>query len=270
MEIDQLVTLFRTHAYMRAVYDSLEKLPHRGHPYLISLHKPDSFFAFIGSSHTTDTTHPQWDIIRAEWAKFISSPNPNKIVFYEGRSNKPETSDEQEAIRRGADSGYIRWLAERDGIPAESPEPDRQAEIDQLVASGISEDDLIIYYVGRQLAQWHRYDKVDAPDITVYIARTLSYINKLTWSKPYDVDSFIDLFIAKYGVSPADVSLKLLSDISDPSVNPISSTCSAIRDRSIFTAIYNAHQSGTDIFAVFGSGHAIVMEPALKKLFNQK
>lgn len=230
MDLSNFFSLFRTHERMREFYNQLEKLPHRGHPYVISSDNSNQFFAFIGTSHTTDINHPQWAIIQENWRKFIANPNPQKVIFFEGRSSKPITDDESEAITKGADSGYIHWLADRDGIEAVSPEPDRQEEIDELVQSGILEDDLLLYYVGRQLAQWHRYDKIDNPDINAYIDDTLSYINRLKWSTKYDADTFSKIFIAKYGIDPANASRKLLADISDPSVNPVSSACSAVRD----------------------------------------
>jgi len=257
---------FRTHDEMRQVYTEIEQLPDRGHPYVIASHEPDKYFGFIGTSHTTDPAHPQWAVLQEEWRLFVDSANPDKIVFFEGRSSVPMTDSEEDAIVQGADSGYTRWLAEKNGIEAVSPEPDRQAEIDELVESGISEDDIIIYYISRQLAQWHRYDKVTDPDIKAYTEKCISYTVRLKWSKDYNLGEYRKVFQATYAEDPLVAGRRLLSDVSDPSINPVSSASSDIRDRSIFKAVSEARKAGKDVFTVYGSGHAIVMEHALREL----
>lgn len=59
---------------------------------------------------------------------------------------------------------------------------------------------------------------------------------------------------------------KLLYSLSDPYSNPVSASSSVFRDVSIFAAIQKYWAQGKDIFIVYGSGHAIVLEKALQNL----
>lgn len=262
---------FRTHQEMRGVYEDLEKLPDRGHPYCITLSKPDRYFGFIGTSHTADVAHPQWVQFKEEWQKFIESTNSNKLVLYEGRSSMPTADTDEEAISRGADSGYTRWLANRAGIESVCPEPDMSQEIQELVGLGFGEDEVMTYYVGRQLAQWRRYDYRTDPDLNDYMARTVRrYMSARKWSKEFTVDEVRGLIEAYLDGNTIELAPRdLFSRIADPSENPVSSASSMVRNRSIFTELERQWASGKDVFCVYGSGHAIVLEPALRKLFEE-
>ncbi len=54
--------------------------------------------------------------------------------------------------------------------------------------------------------------------------------------------------------------------MSNPSLNPVSSESSLIRDEHIVLEIKKNWDQGKSLFVIYGSGHAIVQEPALRKL----
>ena len=261
----------RSFQEMRSVYESLGGLPDLGQPYCVTLHLPDRYFGFIGTSHTAEPDHVQWVRFREEWQRFMESPNPNKIVLYEGQTSMPIAETDEEAIRKGADIGYSRWLGERAGIECVSPEPDSFQELEELLRLGYSEDEVMTYYVGRQVAQWRRYDYRTDPDLNDYIARTVRrYEVTGKWSKEFTVEGVRGLIESRLDGNTIELAPRnLFSRIADPSEDPVSGASSLIRDRSIFEKLQSSWADGKDVFCAYGSGHAIVLEPALRKLLEE-
>ncbi len=176
----------------------------------------------------------------------------------------------EEAIREGADNGTAAWLAQQAGVQCVSPEPKRAEEIESLKTDyGYSEDKIMAYYLGRQMGQWFRYDHEKGKTLEEYVEDVVgSYKKAYPWQNEYTTESVTQLVEAVTGKRLAEGTPEDYAKIADPSMNKISSDCSHIRDLSIFRAVRRAWDQGKDVFCVYGSGHAIVMEPALRKLIG--
>lgn len=260
---------FRTYNEVNEIYNKLSHLPGKGHPYCITLHKPNRYFGFIGTSHQYDPKHHQWKRFFEEWDIFLQTKNHKKVVFHEGKLKIPVAKNKTEAIEKGGDSGTTAWLADKAGITYVSPEPSRSQEISALKKLGFKEDELITYYVGRQVAHWHRYDKKIYPDIDDYIFLTLKNSGHYNWDIRYKVANVRKMIEAHLdGLKVENASISQFNQFTIPHLSPVSKECNNIRDRKLFGEIVSHWRKGEDIFCVYGSGHAIVLEPALKELIN--
>ncbi len=81
-------------------------------------------------------------------------------------------------------------------------------------------------------------------------------------------ESLIQMYEDVFGhkLNPEDRAV--LNDESNPGINPVASACNTLRDRKLMDAITEKIQSGYDVYASYGSGHAITMEPALRELIG--
>lgn len=82
---------------------------------------------YIGARHSSDPLDPQFGEIEKQWG----AQRP-QIAFYEG-PNRPVPKDRNEAIRQTGESGFVRWLAARDGVPLGRLEPDPKDETGNLL-----------------------------------------------------------------------------------------------------------------------------------------
>lgn len=82
---------------------------------------------YIGARHSSDPADPQFAEIEKQW----NTQRP-QIAFYEG-PNRPVPKDRNEAIRQTGESGFVRWLAARDGIQLDRLEPDPKDETNYLL-----------------------------------------------------------------------------------------------------------------------------------------
>jgi hypothetical protein len=261
---------FRTQQEMRQRYHEINKMPSYRRPYAITLALPDRYFGFLGISHTNDPEDSQWQRYFEEWDNFLASSNPLKVVFHEGNSLPAKGETREEAIIDGADSGLTAWLAKGEGIKFISPEPNLTEEVERLKTDyGYSEVEIMTYYIGRQMSQWVRYDHSKGLSLNDYIEKTLRrYQETYSWNTDFSLDDARKIVEEVIEKRLEEGAKEDFQKIDDPSKNPVSSACSQIRDESIFSAVEKAWSGGKDVFCVYGSGHAIVMEPALRELIG--
>ena len=101
---------------------------------------------YIGAVHSRDPNDPQFAVLDSLWR--IARPT---VAFYEG-PDRGIRSDIQSAISETGESGYVRYLAHRDGASIRRLEPNPQDEIDYLLAS-FPPDQIKLFYILRQAQQ---------------------------------------------------------------------------------------------------------------------
>lgn len=264
--VEDYVKLFRTHQQMEDVY----KTDSGTYPRIIKGKGSGKVLFFMGSAHSNDVKHPQWGKIRTSFQEYLENPNPKKHVFVEGGKRSMLDSLDEMIIKDG-DPGFTQFLAREGGVSYSSPEPNRTEEIDFLLSQGYSAKQIIAYYFARQLEQWVRGGRESNPDWRAYLTDTLDRYAKIhSWEgEDLSLDNAIKIYEEVYGHKLEPENQKLLNSESNPGLVPLVSACSQLRDRSLFAAIYEKWKSGFDVFVTYGSGHAIVLEPALKGLIKQ-
>lgn len=258
---------FRTHRQMAEVYRTLEGKGQAEVPYVLEYRNLGQTLIFIGSIHTANPTHPQVRLIDKKWNEFIDHSNKQKHVFSEGNLRPVNGRTKDQAIASDAESGQICWLANDAKIPNTSPEPDRAKEIDYLHKRGHSYEKIFTYYFARQMLQWVNYDHKTQPDWKAYADRLSLYKSVHDFGGlELNLDSMLGMYRQVSGKDFSIEDKQTLYDLSDPGQNAISSASGLYRDYELFSAIKTRWNDGCDVFIVYGSGHAIVLEPALEKL----
>jgi hypothetical protein len=264
---EQLPNGFRSSSEMLTVYNGLETDGLVNQPYIVKVAKHSQQLTFFGSRHSNDVTDRQVYEIETEWQQFVASTNHHKLAICEGGIRTHE-ANKDDAIKKNSETGLIIWLADRAKIDIISPEPDPDKEIAYLHAQGFDTGQIVAYYFGRQMYQWLERDYKTQPDWRSYAD---FFVSKHASTKTFDdghlsLESVLEMFKAVTGKPFDPQARSVLYNLSDPSANPVSSASGLFRDISLMSAITTAWNAGNDIFALYGSGHAIVLENAILSL----
>ncbi len=257
----------RSHAEMYEIYqqraaEGLEP------PVLLEYANDKQLLLFFGSSHSNNPDDEQWPALEENWNKFVTHQNGNKTVITESHLSPGELAGKsrEQALAEHSESGLTLWLAGQAGIAAESGEPSREAEINHLKRS-YSDAQIMTYYFGRQMHQWVTRDYRTNPDWQPYAADCVQkYYSLGVWGEQFDLDRVLAWFAENTGKPFDPQDKELLYALSDPSQSEVSSASGRFRDEHLKELIQDKWQEGQDVFVVYGSGHAIVLEPVLKEL----
>jgi len=126
------------------------------------------------------------------------------------------------------------------------------------------------YYFGRQFHQWARSDSKTSPDWREYAAKCVAgYARSAQWDEPLTLERVLEGFSEVTGEAFDTSKTELFEQVADPSTNEVSRESSNFRDHNLLRLISEAWSSGKHIFVVYGSGHAIKLEPDLRKLVQE-
>lgn len=268
--VDGYIKLFRTHEEMEAVYQERDKKGLR-HP-IVNEYKSDSqLMIFFGSSHENKLDSHQWSLLDAKWKEFLDNPNTNKMAIIEPiiSSDQVVEKSREEVITNFSEGGYTLWLAQQARIECIWGEPSREEGIFDLKTKYTNEQ-IMVYYFARQMLQWVTQDFRTRPDWRPYIKHMLQKYSELeVWGEEFNLDEVIGWYEKATGKKFGPQDKPTFYDLSAPTTNEVSSFSSKFRDKHLFGIIIDAWQKGRDIFITYGSGHAIVMEPAIKELIEQ-
>lgn len=257
---------FRTHQEMSEKYQELKAAGHYEKLYLLDLSSESGQrLIFCGSRHSNDPKDVQYQEMRDLINDFLQSKNPKKIVMSEGQVCPVEKMTLDEAILNHGDPGFACWMALNQTIELISPEPDTNMEIKALIEESGSEK-TALYYYARQMHQWARSDYLVRPNWQEYAASFLKSYSTFFLELSMTVENLSDIFKQETGEVFSWAKFDTIYKISCPHSESVSSRCSGFRDEFIFGAVEKYWNDGYDIFIVYGSGHAIVQEPALRGL----
>jgi len=259
--------LFRSYDEMDKIYQKVHAKGVVNRPYLVKVQNPGQTLTFFGCRHSNDIHDPQNGEIEKEWHEFIKHDNPQKVAFCEG-GLRPLESDKETATLKYSEPGLLTWLAHKSNIPIISPEPDETKEIQYLVSEGFLVSQIMTYYFGRQMYQWLKRDNLNYPDWEKYADRHIKSYAELIPFQDSNLTTVnvIKMFKETTGSDFNNEAEALLYRLSDPTSNPVSAASGVFRDISLYKSIKSAWYQGKDIFTLYGSGHAIVLEKALKEL----
>ncbi len=259
-------SLFLTNQEMSAVYEQREHDGLSNELYTLNLNSASSRFIFCGSRHTNIPEDKQFGEIEALWAEFTSLPG-NKVAFCEGRVRPIDGKSREQAIITGGDPGLICYLAKRDGIELISPEPDMNLEVRKLVAA-FGPEKTALYYFDRQMYQWARADFRHRGNVQEYI---LGFIKQFPTAELQGLkltpNVLYNIFQKETGKAFSFIEIQTIHNLLAPNSNEVASMSSLHRNESIFDTVKSYKGNGYNIFIVYGSGHAIVLEPALRELY---
>lgn len=239
--------------------------------YVLEIQQADQCMLFYGSCHATDVEHPEFQDMEERWQKFITKW-PQPVALVEGNFDQApfdETVDAEEAIKAGGELEFLVHLARKDGIELASPEPDRAGEANE-VAKSFDRSTVAFFYFIRQIGAWISMHK--KPGIRAEATRLLGIMKETyQWD---DIDLSIEAMEAihqqLFGKAlPWDdgewIDTIVTPATTDFVTNEIARTSGEVRDEHILDQIIGYWKAGKSPFIVFGSAHAIRLEPALRR-----
>lgn len=229
--------------------------------------------AMIGASHSRDPEHEQFARIAASFAE--ARPT---LAFFEGPDRGFKDSAE-ETIKATGESGYLRHLAARAGIPARSLEP---SPVDQLqaLAEQFPLDQILLYFVVREATRMRDREGLTGDALEAAVARLLSRLQPLTAGAgidlPFsDTDGLQSAFsrywpgrdwktAEAYWFQPG-ADDRRTGGVFAAAINRADSTN---RNRHLVKLVSEAIASGERPFVVIGRNHVPMVAPALDCLLN--
>lgn len=243
-------------------------------PYVLRLGDPrGGQLLYFGSRHTFDPDHPQVDQIMDLWHELQPT-----LAFYEGGGPAAPPGDTmEEAVRRGAEPGLVRYLAQRDSVRAVSPEPDQTLDVAHL-SRHYSAEQIKLFYVLRQVSQYVSYSERDlgAP-LEERVAEALEAIGSYPGlgGRPRDLAELDtvchELLSATTGWR--DITLEFFRpNPGEPKrfTNRISAELGDLRDAHIAERIIRAVEAGERLFVVMGSSHPVRQEGILRQALSSR
>ncbi|MES2416136.1 MAG: hypothetical protein V4504_00315 [Patescibacteria group bacterium] len=273
MELEDLILTnkqYRDHPFA--------KNPNNGRSYVFHYKNKDKEILFFGTAHTNKPEDPLFidiekkfkeikpDIVYVEgW----ESLNTKRDYVYEVIKNKSINE-----LKLKGEPHFILKLAIDADIDFESPEPSFRKEIDYLVDNGFTKEDIFTYFIYRTIDQYQRHFKERSiSECKKYLIPYIKEFEEYSGWKLIEIKNFEENVIAsldleneeKYNsqVNPIPWENKEITKI-----NQIASTNSSFRDRYIFKRISEGLKKYNKLFVLYGSGHAVKLEPAIKKLMN--
>lgn len=255
-------------------YDQYAEVEKHGFdlPYVVEVGQGNHGLLFYGSEHTNDPQHAQFQDLEERWERFTSETS-QPVALVEGRFDEvpeSETEDKTTSIKDGGEAQFVVHLARRDGVEVVSPEPDRVWEANEL-AKEFGRDNVIFYYFIRQIGWWNGF--TEKPDIKAEAAKMLELMEgAYNWDDvDFNLESMEAIHQELFGKPLSWDDIQWVYDITTPTptdfvTNKISRRSGELRDEYILQEIEQYWQAGKSPFAVFGSAHAIRLEPALRKI----
>lgn len=270
---------------------SLEEYAKKEWPdiYTFTIQSGDGSLFYFGATHSNNPNNKMFLDIKKQFDEF----EPD-AVFIEGflqlRTEDrfkilewAKNLNEKELIHEAGESGYTIKLAIEKMIFVDSPEPKFQEEITYLQEEGFSKDEMFAYYMLRYIQQRTRIPE-PRPSIEEYAASELKFLQKLTrwndfdfslsyfykvankiWGDDFDVNGSERELLSKIDPIPwEDEKLK------QTAVNAVSRASGEFRDQYIVQEIDKVLQNHKRLFIVYGLSHAVIQEPALRKILKNK
>jgi hypothetical protein len=255
-----------------------------GRPYIFELNHGPKELCYVGAGHTNNPDSPLFDQIEASFEK--AQP---EMVFVEGFSTHMDknefneqikTASREQVIEQMGESGFTIKLGVEHGLDWHSPEPTDKEQYAYLVDQGFSHDEIFAWDIVHMLPQYYR--QVKKTTFQEYVEQyRLRFIENTEWENfDYSYDRAVELIEGIVGHSFEVNSEEEAKDFVDPIpwedkkvrqtvFNRLSAASNLLRDRKIVTDIANALETYDRLFVVYGASHAVMQEPALRKLFAE-
>lgn len=254
-------------------YADWQTIGNKEQSYHIEIQKGDQFLYYFGSNHSRDPQNFQYPELKKYWQDFLEKTHSKNSIFLGEGGIRKISEDENMAIRKDAEGGLVTLFAHQAEIPIESPEPTSHDERQELVKQ-FSKEEVQYYYFARTVHQWLDIPE-PRPNFKEYMGRFLARDEKDSQWVGFDF-SFENMerihktiFGTDFSYQDKDFFYSIINPTKEKSIiNAVAGSCSMFRNVHIVAMIEELWKDGKNIFAVFGGGHLILQERALRKLLN--
>lgn len=241
----------------------------------------DKVVYFFGSPHVNDVGNGVFN----EITEAFEEVQPQRIMV-EGMHalhNRERVLDHLEHMTReeaqalGEPMYTLKLGAEHvalgEDVDFESPEPKLSDELNYLEDLGFEREDIFKYYYYRDIDQYFRtHIQRTHESLVEYLAPYIEHFKTDSGWDEMECARYLDNMDANINLTENRYA-SLVDPIPWPDknwtlTNDIASKSSRFRDEYILERITKALERQDRIFVVYGSGHAVVLEPALRALME--
>jgi hypothetical protein len=222
---------------------------------------------YFGALHSTDPQHPQFAAIERSWAQLRPT-----IAFYEGPDRDIADGAEQ-TVHQTGESGYVRWLARRDGAALGRLEPDPRAEAEYVLAE-FPREQVELFYLLRETSRLRERGGLGEPQLKAAAAQLLQRASSLGLITELSSEAAIQAAYQRHFQSPAQwwqaPAAWFTPNPQDAErsgggfMHLINHRSSQFRDLHMFRVLTEAVREGHRVFAVVGRNHVDMQAPALR------
>lgn len=222
---------------------------------------------YFPAGHSSDPADPQFREIERAWSKVKPT-----IAFYEG-PNRPIAATRDETIKQTGESGFVRFLATRDGIQIARLEPPPQDEAN-FIMQKFSAEQVKLFYVLREASRLRERRNLPEAELRAAITQLLERASQIQGigSVINNLDE-LDAAYRRYWKSPEHWwqapsawfdPLNSSANTGGIFTNEINRMSSEYRNRHMYEVLAKAALEGKRVFAVVGGNHVPMQEPALR------
>ncbi|MCX6701697.1 MAG: hypothetical protein NTX96_00690 [Candidatus Zambryskibacteria bacterium] len=253
-------------------YDAYSKIKHEA-PYFYNLNSRKQYLYYFGSNHTHDSQHPQFDLLMEKLNEFFSvTENKKRAIIVEREHTSNQCGNISQYIFFYGESGAGIFYANQTNSTLIMGEPS-QKEIFGYLLNSFSKEEIILFYVCHDIKHWQK-NKRNRSIETFLSEQTKKYREPLNWQELELNLAFINSIYLKMFGKDLDINdEKLFSQITTPvtiksKLNEISRSQSQFRNEYILDKIEKYWNEGYNIFIIYGAGHAVMQEPAIRSLVS--
>ncbi|QHT68469.1 hypothetical protein GXP67_18385 [Rhodocytophaga rosea] len=241
------------------------------YPYIIEISKGHKKLIFVGTRHTREITQQADSIDHTFWRL-----GP-QVAFNEGGQVTQTYASRDEAIRKNAETGQLKYLCDSLGIQMQNGDLDVATEVNALfekygrakVLLYLANERFFDLYVHNWIDTTAGLEKTYQKEFIEYLQndgvvlkeeeKPFSYIQKV-------YQDFFNQPLNIYAI-PAE-KFYFLSDGGE--LTEIGRSSKVVRDVHLLGKIEEAFKTYDRVFVVFGGAHAFVVEPALHQIMEKQ
>lgn len=254
----------------REKYTEVEQRYGRG-PTTFEIEGKKQVLFYFGANHSRNPADPQYPALRKYWNRFLETTkrSKDKVVLVEGRL-RPLIENEEEAIINGSEGSLITLLAHKASVPVACPDISDDNLIECL--PNLNKNEVLLYWFLNWLNNFQKHAD-PKPDFekSAKIWCENQKSRKLWKDTEISLPKLKELYkkILDKNFDEKENPNDLVNpNKTETSINKIARALSDLRDTNIVTEIVRYWNEGKSIFIVFGRGHLIIQEPALRKLLS--
>lgn len=244
-------------------------------PYIIDLKNHRKRLILIGCDHVRDTNHPQFQSIKVSFKQIVP-----QIAFNEG-GQLPDSihfNNMNEAIEAKGETGALKYLSDSSGIAMINGDVADSTEF-SIMLKRYSVDELLLYYMMERLVIPYLYGSYGTTSFGELYSKVIDkWFVKQGFplkKEQKDIDYFEALYRKNVG---KPFTLNLTEDIEkfdyinggDCKFCAIGRESKMLRDSVLLSNIEAALNKHDRVMVTFGLGHALAIEPSLRKLLSHR
>lgn len=217
----------------------------------------------IGMQHSDDPANPDFAAVERAWNAMRPTAG-----FYEG-PDRPIADSAAATIAATGESGYVRFLARRDGIPVFRLDPDPRAEA-AYVSARHPRDQLFVFYVVREAVRLRDRKDVPRDQLPAAAAAMIEQAKARNLLHPSaSLEELEAAYRTHLGDPPAWVDAPAwwfgpMPRSDEKWTNRVNRDSSEFRNRNMFEVLTASVRAGNRVLAVVGRNHVPMIAPALR------